>query len=354
MNTDDLRADFFTFRRALSRSNIPLSISCELTYRCQLNCKHCYIDRNSSRAQEMSPAQWTTIFREAAELGDMNLLLTGGEPTLYPAFWELLEELGNDGFFIRLFTNAYDYNEEKVERLVQANVRFIEVSLHGADARTQDAFSGVPGSFERIIRSLRLFREAGLFVKIKTSLLKENYRQHNRLERLAHNLGGTYVSTGYITPTNRGEQPVADCYLSVDETAWVEGQRAVPRGAETRAHALEPVRRAVPCNAGLSTFAVSPNGDISPCIQTPLVLGKAAFQSVARIWQHSSRLMYWRGIAKLVHPTCRDCRFAIQCSRCSGIAFLETGSAWKPSPTVCSQAKKNLQLHQILSARADS
>lgn len=354
MNTDAHRADFFTFRRVLNRNNIPLSISCELTYRCQLNCKHCYVDRKSPRAQELSLVQWTTILREAAELGDMNLLLTGGEPTLYPAFWELLEELGNDSFFIRLFTNAYDYNEEKVERLVKNNVRFIEVSLHGADARTQDAFSGVAGSFKRIIRSLKLFREAGLFVKIKTSLLKENYRQHKRLERLAHSLGGTYVSTGYITPTNRGEQPVADCYLNVDETAWVERQRSVPRGAETRERVLEPVRQAVPCNAGLSTFAVCPNGDILPCIQTPLVFGNAAFQSVARIWKHSSRLMYWRGISELVHPTCRDCRFAIQCSRCSGIAFLETGSAWKPSPTVCSQAKKNLQLHQILSAMADS
>jgi radical SAM protein with 4Fe4S-binding SPASM domain len=344
------RLNFFALRNTLDKVGAPISLSCELTYRCQLRCKHCYILDDDPRGAELPLESWVRILDEAEELGVMSLLLTGGEPTLYRPFWELLAEAGRRSFLIHLFTNGYELDEADVDRLVRANVRFVELSLHGADAATQDAVSGVPGSFERIVASTRLLHAAGLFVKLKTSLLKSNHRQLGELEELALALGCSYGVSTFITPDNRGVQRVGGCVIDETELWRAEQTRHNWSPAPVTFKLAKAFLTTIPCSAGISSLAVCPNGDVLPCLQTRYTLGNAARTSLGRIWQHSSRRQYWRGIRNLVHPECRVCEFNKHCNRCAGISLLETGSAWKPSATVCREAGKNAEVIRLMEA----
>jgi radical SAM protein with 4Fe4S-binding SPASM domain len=339
---------YFLLRKQLTRIGLPTSISLELTYRCQLRCSHCYIVDDDPRRHEISPEAWLQLIEEAAEIGTVLLLITGGEPTLYPGFWELLEEINKYHFLVRLFTNAYDLDEKGVDRLVRANVRFVEVSLHGADAATQDAISGVPGSFDRIVHSLRLLRAAGIFVKIKTSLMQQNYSSFTTLERFGAALGSRFAVSALLTPDNNNDPSVQRDQLTGAQLMELEQQRSRWNTMPVTCKFKHSFKTAIPCGAGITSLSVCPNGDVLPCLQTRMTLGNATRTSLRRIWLHASRLVYWRGISDLVYPECRECGYQYYCNRCPGIAHLETGSAWKPSATLCQQAKNNAEANSLL------
>lgn len=342
---------YFLLRKKLTQIGVPTSLSLELTYRCQLNCSHCYIVRDDPHGKEITPEAWMKLIEEAADMGTFLLLFTGGEPTLYPAFWELLEGINDCRFLVRLFTNAYDLDEKKIERLIQANVRFVEVSLHGADAATQDAISGVPGSFERIVSSIRQMHAAGIFVKVKASLMQQNYNSFSALESLVFRLGSRLQASTLLTPDNNNDPFTQRDRLSAEQFMKLERKRSRWNSTPITCKFKHSFKTTIPCGAGITSLSVCPNGDVMPCLQTRITLGNAARTSLRRIWLHSSRLAYWRGISDLVHPECRGCNHLPFCNRCPGLAHLETGSAWKPSPTLCEQARENADANILLESR---
>ena len=96
--------------RIASMNKIPLSATFELTPRCNFNCKMCYVHMNEHQIQQtgkkiMSNQDWLELAKEAKDAGMLYLLLTGGEPFIYPNFRELLEELSNMGFVITINSN---------------------------------------------------------------------------------------------------------------------------------------------------------------------------------------------------------------------------------------------------------
>lgn len=87
------------------RLGIPLSGTFELTPMCNFSCRMCYIRktaeqvRNSKRPMRTLD-QWLSLAEEARDAGMLYLLLTGGEPMIWPGFWELYEELSQMGLVV--------------------------------------------------------------------------------------------------------------------------------------------------------------------------------------------------------------------------------------------------------------
>ncbi|MFX1458011.1 MAG: radical SAM protein [Promethearchaeota archaeon] len=79
----------FYFLKYRSRK-IPLSVNYDLTWQCNLRCKHCYfiastkeLKSNSAKSrQELTDDQWLKVFKYHSDMGIISASLTGGEPTL--------------------------------------------------------------------------------------------------------------------------------------------------------------------------------------------------------------------------------------------------------------------------------
>src|SRR5271170_4362712 len=120
----DARSD--GFRRHDSRARLapvsaaprPYTLVAELTYRCPLRCLYCSnpVDFHRSRA-ELSSDDWRRVFSEAAELGVMQLHLSGGEPVLRDDLFELIEHARARDLYTNLITGGTLLDEDKLRRL---------------------------------------------------------------------------------------------------------------------------------------------------------------------------------------------------------------------------------------------
>ena len=105
--------------RAGARKRIPVSGTFELTPRCNLSCKMCYIhmsaEEQRQRGNELTTEEWLHIARQAVKAGMIYLLLTGGEPMLRPDFVDIYREIIKMGVVISVNTNATLVTPEIVE-----------------------------------------------------------------------------------------------------------------------------------------------------------------------------------------------------------------------------------------------
>ena len=137
----------------------------ELTYRCNLDCFYCYNDRESG-GRPLAIDDYCRLLDELVPLGTMTLSLTGGEPLAYPRFFELGNAAKEKGFVVRIKSNAHALHYETAVRLKKEVDPFlVEVSLHGATARTHERQTRVSGSFAKLMKNLQAMKDVGLRVQ---------------------------------------------------------------------------------------------------------------------------------------------------------------------------------------------
>ena len=120
---------------------IPLSGTFELSPVCNFACKMCYVRKTIQEVKEhprkmMSLEQWIELAEQARKEGMLYLLLTGGEPLLWPDFWKLYDRLSKMGFLIGINTNGSMINDQVIERWKENPPYRVNITLYGANDDT--------------------------------------------------------------------------------------------------------------------------------------------------------------------------------------------------------------------------
>jgi MoaA/NifB/PqqE/SkfB family radical SAM enzyme len=169
----------------LSRRQIDLRLSStdirqatlNLTYRCNLKCRHCFTSRQGSArlaAGEISFKQWKKIIDELESGGFLWLVLSGGEPLAHKDFSRIYAYAFKKGFLITVFTNAALINRKIINLFKRFRPQRVEISLYGSKDRLHDSVTMSPGSFKRTLAALGALKRAGISVVIKTVGLNLN------------------------------------------------------------------------------------------------------------------------------------------------------------------------------------
>lgn len=241
--------------------------------------------------------------------------ITGGEPTLHPQFAELLTEIDDLGVPFTLFTNARWRKPEHTLGLLQraSHLDGLLISLHGADAETHEAFSGVSGIFEETCANLRCAVQRGLRVHVSTVLNAFNLHQLTAVVELARSLGARRVVFNRFLG-------VGDSPFQPSESDLVEAIREIEhlrRRYPVRADGRFSVRygNCIPqcftesgasgCWAGVSYCTIDPWGRLRPCNHSPTVVGSLFEHSLQELW-HGSAMQGWRQLTPEGCLTCGD------------------------------------------------
>ncbi len=154
----------------------------QITSRCNLRCRHCYIGDNTPR--ELPPGTIRTVLEQFEELQGLRVLITGGEPVLHAEF-DAINALLPD-FAVRkvLFSNGVGL---RPELLAQLNVQELQISIDGMQA-AHDELRG-RGTWDLAVDALRRIRDAGLDASVATMVTSRNLGDFDHMERLFRSLG---------------------------------------------------------------------------------------------------------------------------------------------------------------------
>jgi len=324
--------------RAL-RLGVPFSAQIDLTYRCNEQCVHCYLDHHDHG--EMTTAEIKHLLREMAEAGVFILTFSGGEIFLRKDFFEILECARDLTFCIKLKTNAVLIREAQAARLRDLGVASIQVSIYSHRPEVHDAITKVPGSLRRSISAIRFLKSQGLKVIMANVLMTENLQDYRGVHALADELGAEYTLDPTVTPMmdgdrsilnlNAGESALRQLFRDETYVGDVEEYCAPPSAPD------EESMESLPCSAGHTACYVSPYGEFYPCVQFPLSCGNVRQQRFIDIWRDSVQLKEVRSIRLRDLSSCSQCAHGSSCTRCPGLAFLE-GNMRGPSTSDCEKS----------------
>ncbi len=316
------------------KNNVPLNVLFELTYRCNLRCGHCY--NADSGEKELSYYEVKDIVEQLAAENCLFLTFTGGEALVREDFLDIARCARRMGFALKLFTNGSLIDEGIARELAGLKPVHVGISIYGADAAVHDRLTGVPGSFHRSLHALRILHDYGVLTMLKCLLMKENIAQLDAIMFLAAEVGAILQLDPVVNPKNDGNR--GPLQHEVNEAALYRlfsNEKDWPKKPKD---SLAQPSRSLLCRAGIDTCSISPGGEVYPCVALPVPLGNLREQSFAKVW-HGARAREMRKFRLSDLQQCVSCPDLDYCTRCWGLAAVESGNHLGPSYLNCRIAR---------------
>lgn len=314
--------------------NIPFIVHWELTYRCNLNCMHCYCAHNNKR-KELTYIEIKGIIDELADMGCLYIVFTGGEIFAREDFVKIACYAREKNFALRLLTNGTFITKNAADDIKEILPLSVEMSLYAADPVLHDRITRAAGSFEKTLNAFKLMKERGVKTKLKSIIMNCNKDQLDGLRELARNFSADIVYDFTIVPKDDGSKDPLKFRLNEEEVyrLTVENNRL------SNFKPKETVDdNTFMCSAGMNNIAISPYGDVFPCIGLKEPAGNLREGSLEDII-NSPVLPIIRATKLSELWTCKNCNLSAYCRRCPGLAVLEGGDYTGPSPEDCKMAR---------------
>jgi pyrroloquinoline quinone biosynthesis protein E len=338
----------------------PLSLLCELTYRCNLQCPYCYnpLALRDYR-DELSTEQWCRVLTQAAALGVVQSHFSGGEPTLRRDLTAIVGCASRTGLYTNLITQGTFLDDAVLDELLASGLDHVQISIQAPEAALADRIAGAT-AHERKLNALRRALQRDVAVTLNCVLHRLNHDAIGDVIALAEELGVRRLELANV-------QFYGWAYRN--RLALIPTREQVERGEAIVAAARERLRGAMeivyvlpdyfdefpkPCMNGWGRqfMTVTPNGTVLPC-PAAAAIRTLRFENVREraldeIWGESDSFRRYRGTSWMPEP-CRSCeRREIDWGGCRCQAFLLTGDAGATDP-VCSLSTD----HHLVAALRD-
>ncbi|WP_169988454.1 mycofactocin radical SAM maturase [Microbispora sp. H10836] len=299
----------------------PICLTWELTYACNLSCVHCLSSSGRRDPRELTTAQCEAVIDELQAMQVFYVNIGGGEPTVRPDFWHLLEYAVAHQVGVKFSTNGVRITPERARFLASTDYVDVQVSLDGATAEVNDRVRG-RGSYATAMRALDNLAEAGFIdAKISVVVTRDNVSQLDEFKAIADSHGATLRLTR-LRPSGRG----ADVWDELHPTAaqqrelyeWLLRAGENVLTGDSFFH-LAGYGESLPglnlCGAGRVVCLIDPIGDVYACpfaihdkFHAGNVLNEGGF---AGVWRTSELFGELR--SPQTSGACTGCQFFDSC-----------------------------------------
>ncbi len=330
---------------------IPIAVQLNLTRQCNLRCIHCCVGKKEntkgngnnidSCGSELTLSEISHLLEQLAEAGCLLLTLSGGEALLREDLVDIIAYARSLDFAVKVFTNGTLLGKKDAEAFKRLHLQEVHISLYAADAQVHDLISGISGSWLKTMEGIRRMREAGIAVKVKCAIMRQNFGEYRKVYDLAVSLGARYAFDPVITARDDGSCDTLNYRIDQKDLHTVLHdpifQSKDEKSGEEKHFACSPsmISEEITCSAGHYICFISPEGDVTPCVQLPIRCGNIRTDDFNWIWQHSPQMLKIRQIRVKDIRGCNDCRHLPWCARCPGLAYLEDGDLLGPSSAAC-------------------
>jgi MoaA/NifB/PqqE/SkfB family radical SAM enzyme len=252
----------------------PLAVHLEVVAACNLACTHCFAGVLPRNHRPLALREMEVLFGDLARLGSFRLGLTGGEPLLRKDLFDILDAATDRGLHPCLTTNGLLVTEGIARELGKRELVWLNVSLEGPDAETNDAVRGA-GTFAAVLDRLAVLRRHARFT-LAFTILRTNAHLVRQCAELAYRVGahtavfrplypaGTALHHLDLMPS-LGQYTDALRELAVMDRPGADLRGLDPFSPEGRAATQPQVHTSHTCGAGNHVCSISVQGDVNPC-----------------------------------------------------------------------------------------
>lgn len=333
------------FVKAAKEQKIPLIGHFELTARCNLDCKMCYVHNQDNAVAlrgELSTEQWKRIFDEAYDCQMLYATLSGGECLLRKDFKELYLHLWNKNIMVTVMTNGTLLNDDYVEFFKTYPPDMIQISLYGSN---EDGYLKVTGhrGFEKTVASISALEAAGIDVRVAVTPSKYMKEDFISILRFCKEKGFYTQNTEILLVPNRDDPSKDDYYLTDDEIISLSVQRAsLYQTLEPVEHTPEPMgcmaeapQKGLTCKAGNCFAIVTWDGKMYPCFNAMLGGFSLLEMSYAEAWEKTKQ-----AASEVVYGAeCVGCPYDKTCPKCPSHRLKDLYSG-HCNPAICDLTRK--------------
>jgi radical SAM protein len=350
----------------------PFLVIWETTQACALACRHCRASARPWRDPlELTTDEGLRVVRETAEMGTPLIVFSGGDPASRPDLFDLVAEGKRCGLRTATIPAATDaLTPDLVQRLKDAGLDQLALSLDFPDPSLHDAFRGVPGAFARTVSAAGWAREAGLPLQINTTVCADTAPYLETMASFVSALGIVFWEVFFLVPTGRGSalgglrpeecerlfallhrvQQDGSFIVKITEAPHYRrhvaqhGGRAAERPgrppaavtmpalltrSEGPGHTVGLAPRGV--NSGNGFLFVSHRGLVFPSGFLPVPVGSVRDRGLADLYRNTPLMRGLRDPDRL-HGRCGRCEFRHICGGSRSRAFALTGDPFATDP----------------------
>lgn len=312
---------------------VPIIISWNTTFKCNLRCAHCYMDAKEREGRdELTTEEGKMLIDQISEMSKPVLVLSGGEPLLRRDIFEIAKYGTEKGLRMAMGTNGVDIDDEVAMNLQESGIKKVAISIDSSTPPIHDEFRGVKGSWAKSIEGINACMRNGVDVQFNTTVTQQNFDDIGNILSLAENLGVKDLHLFFLVPTGRGTEieditpsmyeemlrkvlnDYSDKNLEVKPTCAPQYMRVADQLG------LDMSRWTRGCIAGLSYCRIFPEGEVTPCPYLPIKLGNIRETPFKDIWKNSDVLNLMRDKDNL-KGKCGACEYREKCGGCRARAY---------------------------------
>ena len=334
----------------------PISATIELLPLCNMNCDMCYVrlshDELNKEGKLLTYQQWIEISKDMQQYGILFILITGGEPLLYPHFKELYIELKKMGFIISLNTNGTLLNEQWVNFFLQYKPRRINITLYGSNNDTYSSLCHYPNGFTYTINAIKSLIQNQLPVKINGSIVQENLDELEDLYNICNEYNVPIHVDTYMIPKitnnliNQGSIRLSPQDMAQAEITMLKYELtkdAFEEYVKTTISKLEQKNthpKGISCQAGNTSFAINWKGLMLPCISMKGITIDVLKHGIEESWNYITA----KSKELVLDNKCTTCPYRAICKTCVASAYLETNHYNQAPKYLCEYSKEFVKL----------
>lgn len=337
----------------------PRALIAEITHRCPLHCVYCSNPLEMQRrSEELSTADWVSVFEQAGEMGILQLHLTGGEPLSRSDLAELVRQGRGARLYLNLITSGVSLDERRLDELIGAGLDHIQLSFQDSEEATANEFAGTR-SHALKLRLAKMIRERRIAFTVNMVVHRRNLERLKEMIAFAEQSGAQKLEIAnvqYYGWALRNREALLPTRQQLDESIEImEAERERLKG-KMRIDFVFPdyySKYPKPCMNGWGhqQMLIDPAGRALPC-HAAMVIPGLDFPSTREhplrwIWEDSPVFNRFRDETWMPEP-CRSCeRRTRDFGGCRCQAFLLAGDAATTDP-VCTLAPTHGVVEQIL------
>jgi radical SAM protein with 4Fe4S-binding SPASM domain len=350
----------------------PLFVVWNFTQMCNLTCEHCYQDATRKPAEgELTLDERLDAVDQMGDLTVPFVAFAGGEPLSSKDIWPVMERCRKREIHMSVATNGTLLTPERVARLIECGVKYIEVSIDSLDPDEHDRFRGAPGAWARSIQGIRNCVAAGMRTGMAMCFTRQTVARAEEAIEFAIDLGCATFSHFNFIPVGRGRgvpqhdvtpeqrerllrllteylqegrinvistapQIARACIMyGASEGMFLTGHAGAGPGSKTMVLA----RYVGGCGTGRCYCAIQPTGLVTPCVYIRSeIIGDLRRSTLAEIWDHPlCRHLSDRDNLK---DNCGVCKYRPYCGGCRARALSYTGDLMAGDPGCIYNAKQ--------------